>query len=66
MNGSPVVLRIPLSDYTKMNNGAFSLSKIDAVALEGFSAETSRYLIHCAYFSSEGVNGTVVGNGTAT
>jgi len=34
--------------------------------LEGFSAETSRYLIHCAYFSSAGVNGTVVGNGTAT
>ncbi|KAI4906484.1 hypothetical protein J4E90_010558 [Alternaria incomplexa] len=65
MNGSPVVLRIPLSDYTKMNNGAFSLEKIDAVALEGFSAETSRYLIHCAYFSSGGVNGTVVGNGTA-
>ncbi|KAF1831037.1 hypothetical protein BDW02DRAFT_557745 [Decorospora gaudefroyi] len=58
MNGSPVVLRIPLSDYEAMNNGAFSLKTIDAVALEGFSAETSTYLIHCAYFSSGASNST--------
>jgi hypothetical protein len=66
MNGGPVVLRIPLSDYTAMNNGAFSLKSIDAVALEGFSAETSTYRIHCAYFSSGAANGTATMNGTAT
>ena len=58
MNGSPVVLRIPLSAYTSMNNSAFSLKVIDAVVLEGFSAETSTYLIHCAYFSSGATNDT--------
>ncbi|KAF1930223.1 uncharacterized protein M421DRAFT_419278 [Didymella exigua CBS 183.55] len=58
MNGSPVVLRIPLSTYTSMNNSAFSLKAIDAVVLEGFSAETSTYLIHCAYFSSGATNST--------
>jgi hypothetical protein len=63
MNGSPVVLRIPLSAYTSMGNSQFSLAKIDAVALEGFSAETSTYHIHCAYFSSGVTNGST--NGTA-
>ncbi|CAN9265021.1 unnamed protein product [Alternaria alternata] len=65
MNGSPVVLRIPLSAYTAMGNSQFTLSKIDAVALEGFSAETSQYLIHCAYFDNGATNGTVAINGTA-
>jgi len=51
MNGSPVLLRIPLADYTSMNISTFSLKTIDAVALEGFGAETSTYNIHCAYFS---------------
>jgi hypothetical protein len=66
MNGSPVVLRIPLSAYTLMGNSQFSLAKIDAVALEGFSAETSEYHIHCAYFGSgAAANGTAATNGTA-
>ncbi|KAJ4339702.1 hypothetical protein N0V95_007716 [Ascochyta clinopodiicola] len=60
MNGSPVVLRIPLSAYTAMNNSAFSLKAINAVVLEGFSAETSKYLIHCAYFSSGAANSTAI------
>ncbi|KAF7444281.1 hypothetical protein A1F99_108340 [Pyrenophora tritici-repentis] len=47
MNGSPVTLRIPLRDYTAMNISTFSLRTIDAVALEGFGAETSEYRIHC-------------------
>jgi hypothetical protein len=63
MDGSPVVLRIPLSAYTSMGNSAFSLKTIDAVVLEGFGSESSAYLIHCAYFGGAG-NGTA--NGTAT
>jgi hypothetical protein len=58
MNGSPVVLSIPLSAYTSVNS-AFSLKALDAVVLEGFNAETSTYLIHCAYFGSGTANGTV-------
>jgi hypothetical protein len=60
MNGSPVMLSIPLSAYTAMNNSAFSLKVIDAVVLEGFSAETSTYLIHCAYFGGDLTNGTAM------
>jgi hypothetical protein len=58
MNGSPVVLGIPLSAYMAVNS-AFSLKVLDAVVLEGFNAETSTYLIHCAYFGNGTANGTV-------
>ncbi|KNG47865.1 polysaccharide deacetylase [Stemphylium lycopersici] len=58
MNGSPVLLSIPLSAYTAIGNSAFSLKTIDAVVLEGFGAETSTYAIHCAYFGSGAANTT--------
>jgi hypothetical protein len=57
MDGSPVVLSIPLSAYTSTGNSLFSLKAIDAVVLEGFGAETSTYAIHCAYFGGA-ANGT--------
>ena len=55
MDGSPVVLSIPLADYAAANGG-FSAKSLFAVVLEGFSDGTSTYTINCAYF----------GNGTAT
>jgi hypothetical protein len=57
---TPVVLRIPLSAYTSAGNSAFSLKAVSAVVLEGFNAETSAYLIHCAYFGGGASNSTAI------
>jgi hypothetical protein len=55
MNSSPVLLSIPLTDFTAAN-GFFSAKTLYAVVLEGFSDADSTYSLHCSYF----------GNGTMT
>ncbi|EMD65107.1 hypothetical protein COCSADRAFT_141665 [Bipolaris sorokiniana ND90Pr] len=65
LGSAPVLLKIPLSAYTSSGNSAFSLSAISAVVLEGFNAETSMYLIHCAYFGNGTSGGTAAALGVA-
>ncbi|KAL5374805.1 hypothetical protein DPSP01_011641 [Paraphaeosphaeria sporulosa] len=57
MTGSPVLLSIPLSDFTAKTS-ALNLKAITAVVLESFSDATSTYSLNCAYFGSSSSSST--------
>lgn len=57
MTGNPVLLSIPLADFTAQTS-TLNLKAISAVVLESFSDATATYNLNCAYFGSSSSSST--------